>query len=70
MDPNTNSEAFITIYMTMVSLSLILFDITVKCEDKNCQSNARCRDNKCACVEGYIDRSGTCEGKKIYDNIA
>lgn len=37
---------------------------SVKCEDKKCQSNALCKENKCVCANGYIENKGICEGMK------
>lgn len=40
---------------------------SVKCLDRNCQTNARCVSNKCACKFGFVDLSGFCEGRKNRD---
>lgn len=40
---------------------------SVKCLDRNCQTNARCVSNKCACKFGFVDISGFCEGRKNRD---
>lgn len=37
---------------------------SVKCEDRKCQSNALCKENKCVCANGYIENKGICEGIK------
>lgn len=42
---------------------------SVKCLDRNCQFNARCVSNKCACKFGFVDISGFCEGRKIHDAV-
>lgn len=42
---------------------------SVKCEDRKCQSNALCKENKCVCANGYIENKGICEGiKKSNEN--
>lgn len=42
---------------------------SVKCEDKKCQSNALCKENKCVCANGYIENKGICEGMKKRSNV-
>ena len=50
----------------MTSLNTFLiqlsFFFSVKCEDRNCQLNALCKDNRCVCADGYITNGGVCEG--------
>lgn len=46
-----------------VIFNLCLNVFPVRCVDSHCQQNAVCRHNKCTCKIGYIERSGSCEGK-------
>lgn len=45
------------------------FFLLVKCTDSECPLHSACVDNKCKCMEGFVDVNGVCEGKLFFLNV-
>lgn len=45
------------------------FFLLVKCTDSECPLHSACVDNKCKCMEGFVDVNGICEGKLFFLNV-
>lgn len=41
----------------------------VKCIDSECFLYFVCVENKCKCMEGFVDVNGICEGKFFFLNV-